>query len=440
MKRTGRNAVCSIFSVYSVARAATSAVAALGLFGCVVAAASPAWAQLPKKTAPDGMRQIADGATGRILASRMGGSASARKMMMALKMVAGEYFDKPIVVTRVFADRDDRNLQAAFTAKLKGVPVRGVASVVIGGDAEGGGAQGVLLFDTAKNFTKSFRTLVGRQESGGRAVSPGGGERRAAQPMRQVKLTRRTAPDGSSQISLPPGFRISGGYKGTLDISGPNGAVMVMGSPVLCARYEISAASAGAVPLVNFNDPVRAMSDYSAYLGRKAGVAVSVRVIDAQPVPNWPNGRAAYVRYRVSGAGKTGEGFGLFSIAPTDDNQALFYQSFIMAPSETYKTQFPGMLQAWATYSVESSVLQSRLMAAARSMKGMSDIISGVNADRQASGARVNEAWSDYIRDQETWQNNATGARYKISNAATNHGGIPVDNGVVLQPVPLGDL
>ena len=98
------------------------------------------------------------------------------------------------------------------------------------------------------------------------------------------------------------------------------------------------------------------------------------------------------------------------------------------------------MLQAWATYSVSASVLQGRLMAAAESMRGVSDIITSTNANRQQVYAKVNEAWDDVIRDQGTWSNPTTGARYKVSNSLTDDGGIPMQNGVALEPVPLGNL
>jgi len=347
-------------------------------------------------------------------------------MLTALKMVSGEYFDKPFTVTRAFSDANDQNLQAAFTAKLKGVPVRGVAAVMM----EGESGQGTLLFDNAKTFSASFKTLAAKQNGGG-----GGGKATAA----PVKLTPQMAPDGSGQISLPPGYRITNSYQGTMDIVGPNGAVMALGAPILCTRPEAAAMFPGTPP-VNFNDPVRAMVDYMNYQARKGGMEMGLKVLDAQPVQNWPNGRAAFVRYSAQMSGKAFEGFGLFSIAPTDVNQALLYMSFIAAPRESYRAQFPGMLAAWGTYGVNADVFKGRLMAAAQSMRGMSDIISGVNANQQQTSVKVNEAWSDYIRDQTTWSNPNTGAQYKISNTYTNSGGIPMQNGVALQAVPLSNL
>lgn len=392
---------------------------AIGLF-----CAEPSLAQLPKKPAPRGMLEVATGSTGRILTSRMGGTRSARKMLMALKMVSGEYFDAPITLRRPFVDRTDTNLQAAFQTTLKGTPVRGVVAVRM--DGEGG--QGTLLFDNAKVFTKSFRALQTKQNSG----DP---KNKASAP---IKLTRQTAPDGSTQISLPPGFVITGAYKGTLDIVGPNNATMALGSPTLVTRHEAGGMFPG-IPTVDFNDPVRALIDYLTYMGRKGGVRVETKILDYRPIKDWTTGRAAYVRYSVRGAGKTMEGFGLFSIAQTDANQGLFYQSFIAATPENYRTQFPAMIAAWGTYSINPSVFTERLIATAQSMRGMSDLITS-NTSRQQSSAKVNEAWSDLIRDQSTWRDTTTGERYKIPDSLTDSGGIPMQNGVALEPVPLHDL
>ena len=98
------------------------------------------------------------------------------------------------------------------------------------------------------------------------------------------------------------------------------------------------------------------------------------------------------------------------------------------------------MLKAWGTWSINPSVFTERLMAAAQSMRGMNDIITSTDANRQETYAKVNEAWSDVIRDQGTWSNPTTGTHYKVSNGLTNNGGIPMVNGTPLEPVPLGNL
>ncbi len=395
-------------------RTLTLPVLALGLLSAV-----PAAAQLPHKAVPPGMLQEPTGGTGCILTAHMGGTRSAHKMLLALKIVSGEYFDGPLKVTRAFADRHDRNLQAAFVAKLRGLPVRGV--VLVTTDDEGG--QGTLLFDQAKTFSQSFRKLAARP--GTKAGS--------------IKLTRQNAPDGSGQISLPPGFWIADSYKGTMDIDGPHGAYMGLGGHVVCTRPEAAEMFPG-IPTVDFNDPVQAMLDYLQFMGRKAGVRAEAKILSVQTVHDWPNGRAAFVRYSTRAGGKTTEGFGLFAVMPTDENQALFYQSFLNASPETYRTQFPAMLKAWGTYSINSAVFQERLTAAANSMRGMSDIMQSVNDNRQVTSARGNAAWDDYIRDETTWGKGETGRRYKVDNAQTNDGSIPTENGVPLQPIPLSEL
>lgn len=400
----------------------TTTLCALVALGMITAL--PASAQLPKKDPPKGMLEISTGTTGRILTSRMGGTSSAHKMLLALKMVSREYFDGPISVTRAYADPMDQNLQAAFTAKLKGTPVRGIVAVAMNGSD----GQGTLLFDNAKTFETAFKTLVAKQQSGG-----GGNAGRPA----PVRLIPTAAPDGSCQISLPPGFTITGAYKGTLDISGPNGAVMALGAPIAITNRAYG--QSDGMPAVDFNNPVRAAVDYMTYASRKANVPISLKIIDSTPTTS-TGGRAAYIRYSAQVNGQTMEGFGLFSINPTDANLGFLYMSFIAAPHSSYRTQFPAMLEAWKTWSINPKVFQERLMAAANSLKGMSDIISGSNANTQATNARVSEAWSDVMRGQTTWDNKDNGNRYKISNTYTDGGGIPMENGTVLQQVPLQDL
>lgn len=381
-------------------------------------------AQLPHKAAPDGMREVSAGGSGRILTARLSGTSSARKMLAALKAKSRGYFDGPITITRAYADADDKKMQASFTARLKGVPVHGVASVSVAG------GQGTLLFDNAGSFSNSFHALVAKAGSGGGHA--GGG---AARP---VTLTRQTAPDGSCQISLPPGYRITGAYQGTLDVVGPHGSQMGLGGPVLCTRPEAAAFFPG-IPPVDFGDPAQAMVDYVRYSGAKNGKTITVKVFDVKPIPDWPTGRAAFVRYSTRMDGRTDEEFGLFAIAPTDVNQAMLYVSYIEASEATYRQEFPGMLRAWGSWSVNPSVFTQRLMAAAQSMRGMDDIIISSNAYHEKVNDQVSEAWSDVFRDQGTWENPETGNRYKLPNSFTNLG-TPTQDGVELNAVPLGDL
>jgi hypothetical protein len=402
----------------------TTLLCALTTFSLLALPALPASAQLPRKAAPRGMREVPTGTSGRILTTKMDGTRSAHKMMLALKMVSKEYFDGPFKTTRAFSDQNDQHVQVAFTAKLKGTPVRGIAAVAM----EGNSGQGTLIFDNANTLSKSFKTLIAKQSSGG------GAKGKAA-----VKLTPTLAPDGSCKISLPSGYRITGAYKGTLDIVGPNGAAMSLGGPHICTRPEAARMFPG-IPPVNFNDPIRAALDFVSYTGRQSGQTSTIKVIDWKPVPNWTSGRAAYVRYSVVTGGKSMQGFGLFAIMPTDVNQAVLYMSYMAAPDTSYKSQFPGMLAAWGTWSVNPAVFKERLMAAAQSLRGMSDIITSSYNYSQSVNAKVNEAWSDVMRDRGTWENPDNGNRYKISNVYTNNGAILTENGTQLVPVPLSDL
>jgi hypothetical protein len=194
------------------------------------------------------------------------------------------------------------------------------------------------------------------------------------------------------------------------------------------------------MPAVSFTNPVQAATDYMTYAARKANVPFSLKVIDQKLVPNGTGGQAAFMRYSAQVNGQSMEGFGLFSVSPTDSNLGILYMSFIGAPQSSYRTQFPAMLAAWKTWSINPGVFQERILSAAKTMRGMSDIITGSYNNAQATNARVSEAWSDVIRGKNTWENPDTGDRYKISTEYTNGGGIPMENGTLLQLVPLKDL
>ena len=377
-------------------------------------------APLPRKPPPQGMVELPSGGVGRILTSQMSGTASARKMLMALHRGIEGYFDARPVVTAAFADVADQNLQAAFTAKLGGVPVRGVMAIQMRGDS----GQATLIFDRWAAFPQTFARLA---QGIGETGSGEGGRGGAPAP---VQLTPTQLPDGSGQISLPPGWRITGAYKGTVDAVGPNGEGMSLGGP-----NAVNSPAAGGlypnVPTVNFNDPVQAFRDFMAYHRQE------VRILDARPVQVQAAGRWAFIRYQAMANGQSVDALGLFGIMPVDEIQGILYISYAAAPSRVFKDSLPGMWAAWQSWGVSDAVFRERIKSAVSSMRETGEILTGSYWSRQDTNARVNKAWSNYIRDEGLWRDPSDpNTHYRIPNAV-----LPADGNMGrLEPVPLKDI
>lgn len=375
-------------------------------------------APLPRKAPPQGMIEMPTGGVGRVLTSQMSGTRSARKMLMALGMGIDGYFDARPILTAAFADNSDQNLQAAFTAKLGGVPVRGVIAIQMRGET----GQATLMFDRWTSFPQTFSRLA--QLTAGPAGGPAGG---APAP---IQLTPTLLPDGSGRISLPPGWRVTNSYKGTVDAVGPNAEMLGLGS-----YAAVNSARAGGlyptVPTVDFNDPVRAALDYAAF-GRQ-----QVRVLDSRPFQMPTAGRWAFMRFQVMLNGQPYDGLGLYGIMPIDEIQGILYMSYAVAPSSVFKNSLPGMWAAWQSWGINDAVFRERINSAVNSMRDTGEILTGSYWNRQDTYARVNNAWSNYVRDEGLWRDPSDpNTHYRLPNAV-----LPPDGNMGrLEPVPLKDI
>jgi hypothetical protein len=377
-------------------------------------------ASLPRRPAPEGMLELPTGGVGRILTSRMGGTNSARKMLMALNIGIDGYFDSAPRLTAAAADRNDQNLQAAFIARLGGVPVRGIIAI----EMQGNSGQATMIFDQQAAFPQTFSRLTQRlSASSGQGGGGGGG---APAP---VRLTPAQFPDGSGQIGLPPGFHITNSYKGTVDVAGPNGEGMSLGG-YATVTYPQSRGMFQGVPVVSSNDPVRAVIDLQAFYHQR------IKIIDARPVQVQANGRWAFIRYSTNNSnGQPVEGLGLFGMMPIDQTQGLLYQSYVNAPPQVFRQSLPAMWAAWQSWGIKDQVFKDRMTATLNSMRETGDILTSANQNRQDTYARVNQAWSNEIRDEGMWRIPGTGrdgAQVRLRN----------DNDIThsLEPVPIGDL
>jgi hypothetical protein len=85
--------------------------------------------------------------------------------MQAFVMGVADYFDVPPRVEAAMRDGADRRAEAAFSASLRRVPVRGVLSVT----AQGEGGQGVMILDYADRLRAADDTIAGGNAGAARA-------------------------------------------------------------------------------------------------------------------------------------------------------------------------------------------------------------------------------------------------------------------------------
>ena len=255
---------------------------------------------IPARAAPRGFSSLPSNGSGRVLTSRLSGSASATKMYQALLIALRGYFDAPPSVLNAFRDSRDTMLQLAFRSRIAGVNVTGLIGVATSGT----NARAVVLYDSSAAFAGSVNRLVG--------VAVAGGNGGAAA---NITLTRVAFPDGSGSIGLARGWTLKYAAQGAADIAGPvAGSGMSIGANLT-------------VPFTS-SDPAQAL----VLMARRQNPNLRVTIIDSKPTA-WQNGRAAFVRYRTVLNGQSMDYFGLFAISPVDGQQVFFYTSYLQAPT-----------------------------------------------------------------------------------------------------------
>src|SRR5262249_44601728 len=113
-----------------------------------------------------------------------------------------------------FADRQDRKVNAFFHSSFQGAKIRGTIVV----STQEGKGSAAILFDREDLFARSLPALSKKMS----ASIPRG--RSGSDPLVRTPLT-----DGSGFIGLPAGWKITGAYKGTVDVVGPQGQAISLG-------------------------------------------------------------------------------------------------------------------------------------------------------------------------------------------------------------------
>ncbi len=346
---------------------------------------------------PGTLRVVSSAGYGQTISGNLEGSSSATASMRWLLHSLGQYFDRGLAVQGGFRDHGDQQVEAFFKTLWHGVPVTGFAVVA----SIQGRAQAGVVFDRSDMFPRTFSQLF-RQVGGG----SGGGAAQPAQPLRQTML-----PDGSGSIGLPPGWQITGAFKGTVDLVGPGDQQASLGGYML-----VSVPGAIRAQMVGpYRDPVTTLQLYIDHLtqGGLSRRQVSFRLIEQAPVP-WQNGLGAYISYEVGMAGKHGRGLALVGMAPIDQTSWMLYLSYVAAPTDRFPQAFPTLWAMWRSWKISGWVFTERMEAALRSMRETWDILQSVNANRSRAYENANYAWDQVIRGVTTIEDTVTRARGEV--------------------------
>lgn len=318
------------------------------------------------------------------------------------------YFDDAPEFSAAVGDESDQHLQAFFSAAIQGQPVNGVAVVALGANE----AVFSLLFDRPQSLGSSFQRLASRL--------PGMAQSSAAPE--PVRLQQTTLPDGSAAVGVPPGWRITFGQQGALDMEGPRGEQISLGAAAPVYTHPMPFGQDMFV--AQCCDPVQAMlalQPQISVLQRRMGKPAPriLRVIESQPSP-FPNGQAAYVLGELDEGGRSYMGYGFVATSKTGYDQFMYYVSSVVAPDEVFRSELPLMIEVWKSWSVSDAVLRGRLEHAIQTMNETWKIFRETMAESTRASLSEAKGWDQVIRGVETVEHAPSGKRWEVDNSKVN--------------------
>jgi len=339
------------------------------------------------------------------------GKQSARKAFNGVYQLVESYFDSKPQLLSAIADARDTQVEAFFRAVWGGTRVRGIMVLAV---ENGRGYTGVV-FDREDLAANSLPGMM-RQIStafGSGAPNPAG--RPAARP---APLSQTPLPDGSGAVGLPPGWRITGAYKGTVDISGPAGEGAAFGAYNVVYTQPLPGLPPN-VPTGPYRPPAGALVLYYDTTSQHAlsrGL-MNLRVIEQAPAAT-DAGQAAYILYEVTSQTHSYRGLAMVSCRPIDQSQWMMYMSMVSSPTQAFAQTLPTMWEMWKSWTVNPAVFRERMDQAVQSMRETSQIIQGAYENRQRTNDNVNTAWSQAMRGVTSIEDLAGQRRWDVDTGS----------------------
>ncbi len=366
---------------------------------------SPASAQQP----PPGYQLLtAPQASGGLLLSRRQGAASAVQLLRQGFREVAPFFDRRPEALGAYADLRDQYAQAGFLTTSRQAVLNGVAFATI---TSGGGTLG-FAFDSPQTLRQSLPRLL--QLAG---VSEGGAAAACAPPPQRWQVV--PFPDGSGQIQLPEGWRITSAQQGVVSAEGPQGLINRGQQVTLMTRAGAAQSFTGVpFPVVDPIDPVTpllAAWAHAAAFNRQQGLppAQVRRVLTVAPAPP-PAGfiHHALVDLEVDLQGRTYHTLSHILVsAIMPGGLYLYHESNGMAPVECFNEHLPTLMQILGSAQTASHVVRERLERARRDQQEAHEIWWDATRNRNRSLDKISDDWTETRRGTRVIEDTQTGTR-----------------------------
>jgi hypothetical protein len=353
--------------------------------------------------------------SGRVIFAKLpAGAHSACALMRDSLAALKTYFDGPLQLQGAVSDPQDQVVQVMLAGGLRGQPLRGVATAVVGPS----GSTFGLVFDRPDSLKSSFQALS--QRLGQEMPKSGAGGPIDLSPPRQ--WARQTGGDRTCHVDLPPGFQITGCNQGIVTIVGPHKELIQLGLIFFVSTLPGAQGMAGP-----YLQPVPAFSyfvNYSTFLNRQNGVNIQNvpgRVLEVKNVPApMPNGRGAYLLQEVASNGQSAKVFALVYTAPNVMTGWTLYTSYVSAPDDLFPGEFADLMRIWSSWKVDDIVYQRQMQQTIESMNATRDILSRGTDHQMHAYDNLEESMGLIIRGEERVENKSLGGRSDVYTQDTD--------------------
>lgn len=359
--------------------------------------------------------------TGIVIYGGLTGKAESALAVLAGFFVYSQAFDRSPSVQLILGDRDDRRVQALFTAVAGGGPVSGVAVIAL---SDGGGDVSVF-YDFVGSFPASFPRLQ-------HALSQSGGT--GTVPLAPVGLS-----DGST-IGAPRDWRLIGQGTGSVDLLGPLGELVSLGNAV-----PVNSRGPGGTQ-TPCCDPVKSLQAVYPQLAateQRLGFPAQqlTGIIDSQPAEAAPGGEAAFVLANLNVGGRPYAYLALVQAVAGFTDPWTLTLSGAMAPQPVFAAELPTLMRIWGSHSVNPPGFGDRLRQAAEAMDATAQMLQTAITARETPDYNASPGWKPIIDSlQPVEGQGASGYRLEDSLAQPLARQISKETGHSWKVVPLAEF
>ena len=321
------------------------------------------------------------------------------------------FFDHRPEALGGYAETRDQYAEAGFRTTSRQLLITGVAFAVIG---NGAGTLG-FAFDTPATLPQSLPRLlqlVGTPE--------GGAATGCAPPAQRWQVV--PFPDGSGQIELPEGWRITGASRGTVSAEGPHGIIGRAAQSMVMTRAAASRMRGASLPVADPTDPVTPFMAVGAYwnaLRQKEGLPTIrvTRVLQVNPVVPPASGfiHDAFLEVEADFRERPYRGFSHVLVGAVMDGLYLYYESGGGAPAECFAAHLPTLMRILGSAHTASHVINEILQRARRSQQEAHDIWWDATRNQERARDRMHDNWTEAFRGTRVVEDTRTGTRRDVN-------------------------